>query len=337
MLINLTRSSPPMGYQWTAPSFSPSVNTRLKSGMARMLLLLITRVRRMRWREPSFYRFHSRNCNQRNNRWRRSDLRLASSSTGGGHYRSTRNGRNNLYIVTRVNRHWKEEWEEQFNDSIRLHRSSNSENRDYHWRVDLHACDDGADQDRAWNDQRIGYSCGLSSVEGLSLRVVHHCSKDRSSRLSDLPLSSSSGQSQLHVPNVDLSSVSLWALYRSWWRKNLFHEWFVSEITVSLFQCPVCECQARPYPPLGERCPQLHCDPCYFGTVKDEYNCDSCICIRPNSQECPVLHCAFGPCNYGSVPDEDDCPTCECLLPSANTTEVNCTSPLTCPACHLGK
>ena len=108
-------------------------------------------------------------------------------------------------------------------------------------------------------------------------------------------------------------------------------------LSLSLFQCPICQCQTRPYPPLGERCPQLNCDPCYFGTVKDEYNCDSCICIRPNSQECPALNCTFGLCNYGSALDEDDCPTCECLLPSNNATEVNCTSPLTCPSCHLGK
>ncbi|CAF0990296.1 unnamed protein product [Rotaria sp. Silwood1] len=102
------------------------------------------------------------------------------------------------------------------------------------------------------------------------------------------------------------------------------------------YGCPICQCQNRPYPPLGERCPQLNCDPCYFGTVKDEYNCDTCVCIRPNSQECPVLNCTFGLCKYGSVKDEDDCPTCDCLLPTTNTTEVNCTTPISCPSCHLG-
>jgi hypothetical protein len=102
-------------------------------------------------------------------------------------------------------------------------------------------------------------------------------------------------------------------------------------------QCPVCQCQSRPYPPLGERCPQLNCEPCYFGTVKDEYNCDTCVCIRPNSQECPVLNCKFGPCKYGSIKDEDDCPTCDCLLPIGNATEVNCSISKSCSPCHLGK
>jgi hypothetical protein len=102
------------------------------------------------------------------------------------------------------------------------------------------------------------------------------------------------------------------------------------------FQCPVCQCQSRPYPPLGERCPQLNCEPCYFGTVKDEYNCDTCVCIRPNSQECPVLNCKFGPCKYGSIKDEDDCPTCDCLLPIGNGTEVNCSISMSCSPCHLG-
>ncbi|CAF0801765.1 unnamed protein product [Rotaria sordida] len=102
------------------------------------------------------------------------------------------------------------------------------------------------------------------------------------------------------------------------------------------YGCPICQCQNRPYPPLGERCPQLNCEPCYFGTVKDEYNCDTCVCIRPNSQECPVLNCTFGSCKYGSVKDEDDCPTCDCLLPTINTTEVNCSTPVSCPPCHLG-
>ncbi|CAF2952145.1 unnamed protein product [Rotaria sp. Silwood2] len=103
------------------------------------------------------------------------------------------------------------------------------------------------------------------------------------------------------------------------------------------YGCPICQCQNRPFPPLGERCPQLNCEPCYFGTVKDEYNCDTCVCIRPNSQECPVLNCTFGPCKYGSIKDEDDCPTCDCLLPTINTTEVNCSTPLSCPPCHLDK
>ena len=71
--------------------------------------------------------------------------------------------------------------------------------------------------------------------------------------------------------------------------------------------------------------------------MKDEYNCDTCVCIRPNNQECPVLNCAFGPCKYGSIKDEDDCPTCDCLLPTINTTEVNCSTPISCPSCHLGQ
>lgn len=80
----------------------------------------------------------------------------------------------------------------------------------------------------------------------------------------------------------------------------------------------------------------MNCEPCYFGTVKDEYNCDTCICIRPNRQECPILNCTFGSCKYGSVKDEDDCPTCDCLR-STNKIEVNCSTTISCPICHMGK